>query len=59
MKHDDLIEFLASSAAELVRDSENMDSEHGRRNLDEAAELLSLGAGILARRSTVVLEKAA
>ena len=59
MKHDDLLEFLASSAADLVRDSETMDPERNRRNLDEAAELLALGAGILARRSAVVLRKAA
>jgi|APSaa5957512535_1039671.scaffolds.fasta_scaffold1421250_1 hypothetical protein len=59
MKHDDLLEFLASSATDLVRDSETMDAEQNRRNLDEAAELLSLGADILARRSAVVVRKAA
>ena len=59
MKHDDLIEFLARSATELVHDAEALDEEGRRRALDEAAELLFLGAGLLRRRETGALRKAA
>jgi len=59
MNYDDLIEFLARSATELVRDAEVMGAKDRGRMLDEAAELLSLGAGLLTKRTTIVHRRAA
>ena len=45
-----LIAYLAESASELVHDAEERDPAEARLRFDEAAELLSLGAALLARR---------
>jgi hypothetical protein len=59
MKHDDLIEFLAISAAELLRSAETTDLAARGPMLDEASELLFLTSRLLARRTMVVLRRAA
>ena len=45
-----LIAYLAESASELVHDTEALDPAEARARFDEAAELLALGAALLAKR---------
>ncbi len=52
MNRADLIQYLASSAEELVSSADSADSGFAVEMLREATELLSLGARMLARNDS-------
>ena len=54
----DLIEFLAASAGELVSSAECKATVPAGQCLAEAAELLSLAAGLVRRRQTLLSRRA-
>ena len=61
MERLNLVKFLSLEAADLVRSADFVSDDAARAKLDEAAELLALGAEILGRNPAeqVVLKEAA
>lgn len=49
MERANLIRYLATAADELLRDAERMGGDKAKENLQEATELLALGARVLSR----------
>lgn len=52
----ELVRFLADSADELLKKAETMESGTAGNMVDEAEEMLVLGASILNRRQAIEVE---
>ena len=49
----DLVRYLSETAAELAQNADSMPVSKGRPKLDEAIELVALGARLMARANSV------